>query len=89
MEAPMKYHRHKVMNHLAVYTREVVPKELKPNGRHLKRRDRITRWYDESLSRKLFCPNCKREFIGRTSNGFSYHVEDHCDGPASDLVFMD
>jgi hypothetical protein len=45
--------------------------------------------YDESLSRKLFCSHCKREFIGKTSNGFAYHVDDDCGGTPENLEFLD
>ena len=88
MEAPRTYRRHKVTDNIVAYSEQVVPKEPKTNGRSvLKRRPAV--WFDENLGKKLFCRHCRREFIGRTSNGLAYHVDDDCGGTPDDLEFME
>ena len=88
MEA-RKLYRHKFSSNIAAYSEPVIPKEVKARVRLAQRKKRHAAIYDESLSRKLFCSHCKREFIGKTLNGFSYPVDDDCGGSPDDLVFMD
>ena len=85
MEA--KIYRFKFSNSIALYSEKVVPKEPESNGRSVPKRQRPT-WHDESLSKKLVCRHCGREFIGRTSCGLTYHVDDDCGGTPEDLEFI-
>ena len=86
MEAK-KIYRYEVTDNITVYSEKVVPKEPKSNGRSVPKRSHPV-WYDESLSKKLVCRQCGREFIGRTSNGLAYHVDDDCGGTTDDLEFI-
>jgi len=82
-----KFYRHKLTDNIMAYSEEVTPKEIIPRKAGHRIQRRLTPSYDESLSRKLICRHCEREFIGRTSNGFAYHIDDDCGGTSEDLEF--
>lgn len=51
-------------------------------------RQRAETSYDDSLDRKFRCKHCKKEFTGKTSNGFIYRIADICAGSDDDLEFI-